>query len=172
MSNICLVMTMLPSAKERLVLPTHRQGATDKDAGIRLEVEKILHHRHSPNFTDCRLVVHGGEECGATAEMTPLIVSCVADGTEFASRYSVEWCGSHQGTTTCSTGVQSFCVRWCSDVAKMCKAPENAIFVHNFAMRVTPASNRNGHFIHQTDKYKAQDQIWGGLYCLTVQKLW
>ena len=63
-----------------------------------------MHHRHSPKFTDCRLVVHGGEECGATAEMTPLIVNCVADGTEFVS-------GSHQGTTTCSTGVQSFCVQ-------------------------------------------------------------
>ena len=46
------------------------------------------------------------------------LCSCtVFDGTEFASRSSVEWCGSHQWAVTCSTGVQSFCVWWCGQNA-------------------------------------------------------
>ena len=35
-------------------------------------------------------------------------------------------------------GVQTFCVRWRSDVAKMRRAPENATFTQKFAMSVTP----------------------------------
>ena len=67
----------------------------------------------------------GGEECGATAEIT-----------EFANRSSVQWRGSHQWAVTCWIGVQPFCVRWHSDMA-----PENAIFMQNFAMSVTPAES-------------------------------
>ena len=45
----------------------------------------------------------------------------------------------HQWAVTCWIGVQSFCVRWRGDVAKMRTAPENAIFTQNFAMSATPA---------------------------------
>ena len=62
------------------------------------------------------------------------------DDTEFASRSSVEWCACHQWTITGSTGVQSFCVRWRSDVAKMRTAPKNAIFTPTFAISATPVT--------------------------------
>ena len=48
---------------------------------------------------------------------------------ELANRSSVEWHGSHQWAVTCWISVQSFCVRWRSDVAKVCTAPENAIYI-------------------------------------------
>ena len=77
-------------------------------------------------FTDwtCSAV----EECGATAEI--------------ANRSRVKWRGSHQWAITCWIGVESFCVWWHSDADKMRTAPENAIFMQNFAMSVTPACNR------------------------------
>ena len=75
---------------------------------MRLEGEKVLPHR--PKITTAYafisslsrfrppltgVVVRGGEECGATAEMTSKVVSCVASCTVFvdtdcASRSSVE----------------------------------------------------------------------------------
>ena len=75
-------------------------------AGIRLEGEKVSPHspksisgykfissssRFHSSLTG--LVVHGGEECRAMAEMTLKIVRCetvVFDDTESASRSSVE----------------------------------------------------------------------------------
>ena len=67
------------------------------------------------------------EECRATAGIT-----------EFANRSSVEWRGSHQWAVTCWIDVQSFCVWWHGNVAKMRTAPENAIFTQNLAMSATP----------------------------------
>ena len=59
------------------------------------------------------------------------------DHMEFANRSSVEWRGSHQWAVTCWNGVQSFCIWWRGNVAKMRTAPEKAIFTQNFAMCVT-----------------------------------
>ena len=57
-------------------------------------------------------------------------------------RSRVKWRGSHRWAITCWIGVESFCVWWRSDAAKMHTAPENAIFTQNFAMSATPACNR------------------------------
>ena len=60
------------------------------------------------------------------------------DHTEFANRSSVDRRDSHQWAVTCWIEVQSFCVWWRGDVAKMRTAPENAIFTQNFAISATP----------------------------------
>ena len=60
------------------------------------------------------------------------------DHTDFANWSSVEWRGSHQWSITWWIDVQSFCVWWHGDVAKMRTAPKNAIFTQNFAMSATP----------------------------------
>ena len=59
------------------------------------------------------------------------------DDTDFASRSNTEWQCSHQWAITCSIGVQSFWVQWCSYVAKMRMAPEKAVFMQKFAMSTT-----------------------------------
>ena len=59
------------------------------------------------------------------------------DDTEFATyRSSVEWCGSHQWDITW-TDVQSFCVRQCSNVAKMDMAHDKHNIYSKFAMSMT-----------------------------------
>ena len=60
------------------------------------------------------------------------------DDTEFASRSSVEWRGSHPWTITCSIGVQSFYVRQCSSVAKMRMAPQKCNIYAKFCNEHDP----------------------------------
>ena len=89
--------------------------------------------RFLPSLTGL-VLAWGGEECRATAEMTPKIVSCVA---EFSSRSNIEWHGSHN-----EPFVQSVFSHFVYSDAKMwpkCMLhPKNAIFMPNVAVSMTP----------------------------------
>ena len=79
-----------------------------------------------PSFgIDCGLWRWGVRSHGWDDTVDHQLCSCtVFDDTEFARRSGVEECGSYQWAITCAISVESFCIRWRSDVAKMCMAPK------------------------------------------------
>ena len=93
-----------------------------------------------PSFgTDCRLWWWGVRGHGWDDTVDHQLCSCtVFDDTEFASRSGAEQCGSYQWAITCSISVESFCIWWHSDVAKMCMAPKKCTIYTKFGNECDP----------------------------------
>ena len=93
------------------------------------------------------------------------------DHTEFANWSIVEWRGSHQWAVTCWISVQSFCVWWRGDAAKMRTAPQNAIFTQNVAVGATPACSstwRGGRWL--ADWSVQLHSFWVKIHMCTAQQ--
>ena len=115
-----------------------------------LEKYAIFFYRHGtidyfvtvqiPSFgTDCRLWWWGVRGHGWDDTVDHQLCSCtVFDDTEFASRSGAEQCGSYQWAITCSISVESFCIWWHSDVAKMCMAPKKCTIYTKFGNECDP----------------------------------